>query len=161
MRWAAVSLLSCLLAGCVSGKKFDSEKYQQSVTPEQVVVELDTYKDTNLLWGGKLVSTVNLENSTELEILAYPLGSNQKPATSRDPIGRFLVVEDQYLEPVDYAEGRLITIAGQISEIRSGQVGSAEYAYPVLAAEQIHLWSKDGKDSKPQVHFGVGVSFGF
>jgi len=162
LRLTFTSLLLLILVGCSStGPEYDGAYYRQSVTPEQVADNIDGYKNQNVLWGGILINSINLEDGSELEVLAYPLSSNQRPDLNRDPIGRFLAREGEYLEPLDYAEGRVVTVTGQIARSHSGQVGSAAYIYPVINADQIYLWSKEGSGSKPQIHIGVGVGFGF
>ena len=93
-------------------------------------------------------------------MLAYPLQSNQRPDIERGPIGRFLIVSPDFLEPIDYAQGRIITVTGKLNDVRTGQVGATEYQYPVIHSEQIHLWSKFVGLSSPQVHFGVGLFYG-
>lgn len=153
-----ISLL--LIAGCASSPKFDNERYTQVVTPAQVSLDPEIYMHNSVLWGGMLIATTNLEKGTQLEVLAYPLQSSQRPDIDRDPIGRFLVVSPDFLEPIDYAQGRSITVIGSLNEVRTGQVGATEYQYPVVNAEQIHLWSKFVGLGAPQVHFGVGLFYG-
>ena len=74
-------------------------------------------------------------------------------------LGRFLVIQQGYLESVDYAPGRLVTITGQFTDTREGEVGSADYVYPVIEAEQIFLWSNNVGANQPTVHFGFGFIF--
>lgn len=149
-----------IMTGCASSPKFDNEKYNQVMTPEQVSLDPESYMDNSVLWGGMLIATTNLEQGTQLEVLAYPLQSNQRPDIDRNPIGRFLIVSPDFLEPIDYAQGRTITVIGDLDEVRTGQVGATEYQYPVVNVEQIHLWSKFEGLGAPQVHFGVGLFYG-
>ncbi len=55
-----------------------------------------------------------------LEILAYPLDQRFYPSTRKTPQGRFLAEYPQYLETVDSASGRLISLVGTVSEVRVG-----------------------------------------
>ena len=43
-------------------------------------------------WGGVIVSLENLSNTTELEIIAYPLTHSGQPDTDEPPEGRFIAV---------------------------------------------------------------------
>ena len=164
MRNLIIIMLTGLLVGCAGTPKFDQERFVQTTTPNQVKLDPTLYQDTSQLWGGILISTTNLDDATRLEVLAYPLAKNQKPQTSRDPIGRFIAINDSYLEPIDYAEGRLVTLAGKLAnssiDITSSNDNFAKQ-FPVLSVEQLHLWSKDGRDTGPQVLFGFGISLGF
>ena len=154
-------IVLALLGGCVTGPGYDSERYRVDISPEQVSSDFESYRNSEVLWGGVLVSVTNMEKVTQLEVLAYPLKSNQFPDTDGNPTGRFLVIRDGYLEPVDYAPGRTVTVTGQLGEARESQVGSAEYIFPVVRPDQIHLWPRGSENYGPVWHFGVGVGVGF
>jgi outer membrane lipoprotein len=155
-------LIALFLAACATGPRFDSRTYSQSPTPAEAAVDARLWQDSRVLWGGMILNSVNHEDSTELEVLAYPLASGQRPDTSRQPIGRFIVVKDAYLETVDYAQGRLVTIAGPFSTTRDGQVGDARYTYPLVEADDIYLWTRESAAARrePQFSIGVGVLIG-
>ncbi len=155
-----VFLLLLLVASCATSPEFDSELYKQDTAPEQVVKEIEKLRNTKVLWGGLLVSSTNLEQGTQLEVLAYPLDSNQKPDTSQAPQGRFILLDDQFLEPLDYSAGRIVTITGELKTVRGGEVGSAQYNFPVIDAREIYLWPNNGGQVEPRVHVGVGFIFG-
>lgn len=155
-----ILLTTLVLTGCATGPGYDSERYRTSVIPAQVSSDSGRYQGGEVLWGGILVGISNFENSTQLEVLGYPLRSNQQPNTNASPTGRFLVEKEGYLEPVDYSQGRLVTVTGKLIKTQEGQVGSADYVFPVLHPDQIHLWSKDSGSSGPVWHFGVGVGIG-
>ncbi len=155
--WTVVPALM-LLAGCASAPKFDMTGVNTATTPSEAV-RIDSTRGTKVLWGGTIVNSKNLESSTQLEVLAYPLDSRMRPLTTREPLGRFLIEHPSYLETVDYAAGRLITITGTLTGTTQGKIDEATYIYPVVASQQMHLWSKSGEDSGPRVNFGVGVMF--
>ncbi len=155
-----VLLLLLLIASCATSPEFDSELFKQDTVPEQAVNEIDKLRNTKVLWGGLLVSSTNLEQGTQLEVLSYPLDSNQKPDISQAPQGRFILLDDRFLEPLDYSEGRIVTVTGELKETRSGEVGSAKYDFPVIDALEIYLWPKNGGQVEPRVHVGFGFIFG-
>ena len=148
-----------LLAACASAPKFETAGVDTALTPRQAVTLGEAAVGRRVQWGGAVVAVDNLENRTRLEVLAYPLDSRGRAQRDGAPYGRFLLVRDGYLEPVDYAPGRLVTAVGTITGIEEGQVGAAPYRYPVLEAEQLHLWPQEQeyRRSNPQVHFGIGV----
>jgi outer membrane lipoprotein len=61
---------------------------------------------------------------------------------------------------VDYAEGRAISVLGQITGVTVGAVGEAEYKYPAVDASDIHLWNENAQADEPRVRFGIGVNIG-
>ncbi|MBA2410382.1 MAG: Slp family lipoprotein [Gammaproteobacteria bacterium] len=156
--------LACalLLAACASGPDISTDGVNETVTPRQASVEIDVRGD-QVLWGGTIVNSTNLENSTRLEVLGYPLDGSQRPETSAEPTGRFMAMEKGYLETVDYGQGRLVTIKGALNETREGAIGDADYTYPVLQADQIYLWPAESdaarRDSGINFGFGIGILF--
>ncbi len=148
-----------LLAGCASGPRYPTEGVELALTPRQAASEIDTVRGKTILWGGIIISSTNLKDQSRLEILAYPLDSNQYPQTDSSPLGRFLLFKDGYLETVDYAPGRLISVRGPLTATEQGKVGDTRYTYPVVKTRDIYLWSRAGR-SDPRVHFGIGVVFG-
>ena len=117
------------------------------------------YQSNKVIWGGIIVNSKNLKTGTLLEVLAYPLGFNEEPDTNRKPLERFLVEHPEYLETMKYSSGQLITVIGTLIEVHQGFIGEAEYSYPVITAEQLHLWPIDEQQSDTQFYFGVGVGF--
>jgi len=145
------------LAACASSPNFDTAGIDTSLTPQQAVDRIQALQDEPVMWGGVVLVSTNLKDSTQLEILAYPLDSNQRPNRDQEPLGRFLAVQEGYLETTDYAQGRLITVRGTLGDKRIGRVGEAEYTYPVVKINQLHLWLKHGDSTEPQVQFGFGL----
>lgn len=155
---AVMAVTTIWLSGCGATVPISGDG---SITPHQVVAGGDHHLSSEIQWGGVIVNNRNLRYSTELEIIAYPLNSNGKPDTSASPRGRFIAINQGYLETVDYAIGRLTTLTGSIKGIRNGKVGDAHYRYPMVRVDRITLWPEDlGVDRKPRIHFGIGVGSG-
>ncbi len=150
--------ITFILFACASAPEFDSQKTATPITVAQAVSNPDSLKDKQVVWGGAIINSTNLENETRLEVLAYPLDSDHYPQTDKPAYGRFLLLKEGYLETVDYAPGRLITVSGTLNGVRKSKLDESEYTYPLLRAEKIHLWSKNGK-SETRFHFGIGVMF--
>jgi len=149
-----------LLTACATGPKYPTEGVDLAITPQQAVAEADNQRGKNVMWGGMIVNSTNMEKRTRLEVLAYPLDSDQRPQTDQQPYGRFLLFKEGYLETVDYAPGRRITVLGRLRGVQTGKLDETSYTYPVLDAENLYLWGKGDVKSEPRVHFGIGVIFG-
>lgn len=155
------SIVLFLLGACASGPGYDERQVNMAVTPRSAVAELDTIRGQTVLWGGVILNTINMQSMTRLEVLAYPLNSSQMPQRDRDPLGRFILDQQGFLDPATYAEGRLLTTMATVVGTDRGQVGSVEYVYPVIEAGDIYLWPPDSEDaSRNRVHFGIGVGIG-
>lgn len=148
-----------VLLACSTPAKFASNNIDLRITPQQAVAESAILQNAQVLWGGVIISTVNLKDVTQFEILAYPLTSEQRPDINQSPTGRFLALQEGYLEITDYAPGRLMTVSGTLQGQRSGHIGESEYIYPVLNINQLYLWGKRVPRNESQFHFGLGVMF--
>lgn len=152
----SLSLIS-LLIGCATSPNFDTTQVDQSLTPRSVIAETATNHNKIALWGGTILDTRNLKDTTQIEVLAYPLNSFHQPMQESKPLGRFIIQHQGYLEPTTYAQGRLLTVLGSVSDSKSGKVGESDYTYPVINSHQLHLWPPASGKSKTTFHFGIGV----
>ena len=133
----------------------------RSITPNQLSRHMRSPESAPVEWGGVIVSLENLSNTTELEIIAYPLTHSGQPDTDEPPEGRFIAVNGGYLERADYARGRQVTVSGRIDRLRKGKVGQADYLFPVLLTQEIRLWPKEyGSSLTPRFNFGFGFGSG-
>ncbi len=148
-----------LLASCATKPLFDTSQVNRSPTPRTVVAEPALSHGDTVLWGGTILDTRNLQQTTQIEVLAYPLDASERPIQDSKPLGRFIVQHNGFLEPTDYAQGRQLSVLGNISDNQTGSVGDSTYTYPVINARELQLWSKEGKYSGTSFHFGIGVGF--
>lgn len=159
-----ILLVLVLLGGCASGPGYDLASARTDLTAEAVAAARDSFRDEPVVWGGRIIQTTPKDAGTEIELLAYPLDNRQLPAHRRQSQGRFLIEEDAFLEPGDWTTGRLVTVRGRLAANRAGQVGDADYIYPVVIAEELHLWPEDAARAEPprsgpRVNVGIGVIF--
>jgi len=160
--WFPILVCSVLLAGCATSQPFPTQDLNLELTPREAVQLGDDADNEQVLWGGRVIDVRPLEQGTQLELLAYPLTRDQQPDLSRSSLGRFLVLHPDYLEPVDWAVNRLVTVRGRIDGIREGRIGEADYQYPMVVAEDALLWPERDSpraDTSPRVRLGIGVMF--
>jgi outer membrane lipoprotein len=151
-----LSLISFLVS-CATSPNFDTTQVDQSLTPQSVIAEPDISHNKIALWGGTILDTRNLKDTTQVEVLAYPLDSFHQPMQESKPLGRFIIQHQGYLEPATYAQGRRLTVLGSVSDSKLGKVGESNYSYPVINSRQLHLWSPDSGKSKTSFSLGIGV----
>lgn len=151
--------LALLLHACAATPDFDTAGIDTRLTPLRAVENIPVVQGTTILWGGVIIASSNLQDATQFEILAYPLDDKQRPDVGQNPLGRFLATRSGYLETADYAQGRLLTIKGAVVEKRVGRIGEADYVYPLVTIEQLHLWPMRGDDTESRIQFGIGVMF--
>jgi len=150
--------LAALLGACAGAPAFDTEGVDRALTPAMAAADAAA-RGRRVQWGGVIVAASNLKDSSQLEVLAYPLTDGGAPDIKHEALGRFLLLRPGYLETVDFAPGRAVTAVGTIQETRRLRIDAGEQAVPVLSAGQLQLWPRD-YDSTPQLHFGIGVSIG-
>jgi len=157
-----IASLALFLAGC-AGPRFQTRGVNRQLTPEQAAGRLAAIRGSMVLWGGRIVAIRNLRRTTQIQVLAYPLDYYQQPDETGRPEGRFLVIKAGYLDPVDYAPGREVTVRGEVTELRQGRVGKASYLYPTITHGRIYLWPMSDvgyRRSGSAFHIGVGVMLG-
>lgn len=152
-------ILCFLLTACANKSVFDASQVNTSLTPKSVVADPASNQGELALWGGMILSVENLKNTTQIELLAYPLASSHRPLQKEKPIGRFLVLHQGFLEPEVFVQGKLLSVLGRVSDIKPGKIGEASYSYPVITAQELHLWSLSADASETQFHFGIGIVF--
>lgn len=161
MRASLILPALLLLTSACSTLESSAPTGNRSISPDQVARGTLVSNSSVIEWGGVIVGLENLKQTTELQIIAYPLLRDGKPDTDEPPLGRFIAVSEGYLESGDYARGRRVTVSGTVDSVRSGKVGQADYTFPLLITQQIRLWPKQNEGAlTPRFNFGLGVGSG-
>src|SRR5215510_9257350 len=122
------------------------EELTRSVNRSTGVAQLraDPTASVHVILGGEILATLPKPGSTEIEILSRPLGRGDVPERTDVSEGRFLARTPEFLDPAIYARGRRITVLGTAAGSEERMVGDSPYTYPVVDAEQIKLWPREG-----------------
>lgn len=156
-RHCGLMLIAALLTACAAMPPLSLQDVDTAITPPTAVTGIDSVRGKKIIWGGLIVDSKNLEKRTRLEILAYPLDDRQRPRLDREPFGRFIAEYDGYLETVDYAAGRSLSLTGTLSDIVEGKIDNAAYTYPTITVDRVYLWPKPQQDTEPHFQIGIGV----
>lgn len=150
-----------LLAACAPAPIYKNTAGAVVATPQQVAQAPERFSNGSVIWGGRIVQVNNFSDHSEVELLAYPLDSSQRPKANDSGNGRFIAVMQGYVEPIDYPPGALITVSGQLNGSRAGKVGQANYVFPLIRVAQAHVWTaaEMGK-GRNNFRFGLGVGVG-
>jgi len=133
-------------AGCATAP-FPAEltrSVNRSLTLAQIRDDPRAHLGARVMLGGEVLVTTPKAGRTELEVLAHRLDGRDAPERSDSSSGRFLVRMPDFLDPAIYARGRRITVLGTVAGSEERTLGELPYAYPVIAAERIKLWPKEG-----------------
>ncbi len=164
MKIGPTLLVTLVLFGCAKDKA-DDAAIDKNLTPHAAVNDLTnnqgaTSRGHRVRWGGVVIGSKNLKDHTQLEVLSYPLDRNGRPKRDSEPLGRFIATKDGYLETVDYAPGRLVTITGPVQTSETRKLGESDYDYPLIAVDDLKLWEQDVPRTEPRFHFGIGIGIG-
>jgi outer membrane lipoprotein len=150
-----IPLLILLLGACAS------EPVTQSTGPTPIDVRERNLASGEVHWGGQIVKVENLSDRTLVEVLSLPLDGNGVPQTNAQPQGRFIVDKSGFLEPQEYAVGRLLEVRGRLNGFSDGKVGQADYRYPVVLSERVRLVEDTAIGSgSPRVFPSIGIGVG-
>lgn len=150
-----------LLAACAPAPIYKNTAGVVIATPSQVAQAPENFSNSRVIWGGRIVQVSNFSDHSEVELLAYPLDSSQRPQANDSGNGRFIAIMQGYVEPIDYPAGALMTVSGSVKGTRAGKVGEANYVFPVVNVDQSHVWTADEmRKGRNNVHFGLGLGVG-
>lgn len=154
------AMLPLLLYGCAT-PVFKSPP-MATPSPSEVAHSAQRFEGTEVVWGGKIIDVRNLAATTEVQVVAYPLDSSQRPDPSEAPEGRFIVELPGYAEAFDFSPGRFLSVRGHIAGTRVRVVDGHDYEYPVLRQITLHAWPRNFPNEGGRTGFamGVGVAVG-
>lgn len=164
IRLRSISLTLLVLSainGCASTTDCLSPAGRAGLTPAQVS-NTEGYGGERQRWGGTLASVRNLPDSTEIEVIGYPLEQCGRPRTGAEPVGRFILIKPGYLEGADHPIGSTLTATGVITGTRQSHVGAAPYRFPLLKSDHIRWWPMETPQSymRPLISVGIGGGSG-
>lgn len=106
----------------------------------EVQHDFSAHRGKTVRWGGTVLSVINDESYTTIQILHYPLQSNGRPEMDGPSKGRFILKNKKFLDPAVYTKGRELTVTGTLRELSAHKVGRKTLELPVIESRQIHLW---------------------
>lgn len=151
--------LALTSTGCHPISKSVREEADQDLPFAALRHDPDKYRGTTVLLGGTIVRTEDRQKETLVEVHQKRLGMYSEPRKEGETGGRFLVVYPGLLDPSIYREGRRITVGGEVvgKEVKKPNDSEEDYLYPVVRAQDIHLWSDDGYGYYPySIHYRYG-----
>ena len=150
-----------LVMGCAAGISQQSRsKVTYTGTFSALQKTPDVYKGEVIMLGGRIIETKASSPLSELIVLQLALGSSGQPVNSDQSEGRFIVQSKQLLDPAVYQKDMLLTVVGTLKGSKVLPIGDLEYTHPLVELIEIKLWPK-GMQTRPIIHFGIGVGTSF
>ena len=113
-----------------------------SVPFKTLLQQTDDYTGKTVILGGYILETKNLTAQTTIRVLQTPLGFGEEPKSKDKSEGRFLVLQEGFLDPEVYAKDRKITVAGKVLASNTETVGEQTLPYLEIESLEIYLWPK-------------------
>jgi outer membrane lipoprotein len=137
----AIILFLFVSSGCASIISKELRKnVSNELTLKEIIKEPDAHKGKIVLISGVILGSRNTREGTLIEILQKPADMAGRPKDVDESDGRFLALNDGYLDTVIYARGREALVAGEIKGIRTLPLDEIEYDYPLVIIREIHLF---------------------
>lgn len=134
----------------------------RAVVFREVVAAPDLYQGKIVVFGGEVLKAKRLKEGTQIELLQLPLDRGERPILDRQQSqGRFLAIQQEFLDPATIVEGTKMTIVGELSKSKVEHLDDVEYRYPVLIVKHLHLWPARSEEyGRPRPRFSIGVGGG-
>lgn len=160
MRLLIISFV-LIMSGCaLVPENIQVADEDQLVSYEQVVsVAKGKSLNKPARWGGLIAKVDNQKDGSVVEVVSFPLNHYGKPVIVDESAGRFKVKMGDFLDPVVFENGRVITFTGKVAEPIEGVVGEQAYIYPTLDGESFHLWRKESQYEVSGVNVGLHPGF--
>jgi outer membrane lipoprotein len=139
--WVIVGIL---LSGCAS-QRIVPESLEllvdRTVSFRDVLASPESYKGRVLVLGGVVLNAKRLHDSTQIELLQLPLDDGEEPSLDRQQSqGRFLALQQKFLDPATMVEGTRVTIVGEVSGAKTDRLDDIQYQFPTLIVKHLHVW---------------------
>lgn len=149
-------VFAALLSGCASSPFEQDAAGAASIGPGDALSAPDR-TGAEVIWGGRVVGITNAAGYTEIEMLALPLDRSDRPREQAEGGVRFVIRHPGFLEPMNYAPGRLVTALGRFTGVEPRSVGEFDIDQPVLESRRIELWPDDDNRRDSGLNLGIGV----
>ncbi len=161
-KWTHVGTMLVLLClfgamGCAHGLKQDAKAMVDfEGTSLEVQQSPDEFIGRVVEWGGRIIETRVEADATEILVLQYPLGYDDRPSPSDEYRGRFVIRSAEFLDPALLEKEKLVSVVGELTEVVPALIGEKKVLYPVLRPLDLKVW-EPVKDNEPRIHFGIGI----
>ncbi len=110
--------------------------------PELAAVVKDPalYQGQSVRWGGVIVKVENSAEQSLIELLGHDLNHYARPVIDSRISGRFFVVVDGFVDPLEFAQGRELTVVGTLQASETRKIGEFSYEYPRVNEIAHKLW---------------------
>jgi outer membrane lipoprotein len=156
--FALLAFLHVLCGGCalVISRHLRDEA---AIAPSfrDLVAHPEEYQGRVVILGGYILGLQNEPSGTVITLLQAPLDFEDKPKSRDLSEGRFAVTTDKFLDPEVCVKDRQLAVGGRVSGVRGQSVRGMTHRYPVIKAQEIHLWPEEIYQGPPPYYPFYGL----
>jgi outer membrane lipoprotein len=116
-----------------------------------------SYVGRTVMFSGIVLKAKRAKDRTEIEVLQLPAAPGGLPSDDRSRSeGRFLAVENTFLDPATIESGTPVTVVGEVKGGVTRSLDDSEYTYPVIEITRLIDWNKS---MPPQYARGSGYPY--
>jgi outer membrane lipoprotein len=149
---AALGLWLC--AGCAGSQLVPADmesRISRDISFPALKADPEGFRGRWVVLGGKVLSAKRLKDETQIEVLELPLDKTDRPiATLRESRGRFLAVQQEFLDPATVSPGTFVSFVGEVLGKRTMPLDDMSYDYPVLQIKTLRLWPESTRYEYPE-----------
>lgn len=134
----------------------------RTVSFHELLSTPESYQGKVVVLGGVVLKAKRLKTGTQIELLQLPLDTRERPILDRQQSqGRFLAIQQEFLDPATIVEGTAMTIVGEMFGAKTDYLDDVEYLYPVVTIKHLHSWLAPSYDNaQPRPRFSIGLGGG-
>lgn len=134
-------IATLMVSGCASQVPIPiSTTPAANLSVAEVRADIDRFKGSEVRWGGVITRIDNQASHTWIEIVSHELSKRGEPNSGSQSSGRFIASFEGFIDPLVYGNGRLLTVAGTVTEVTTRNIGEYSYTFPVVTVTSSHLW---------------------
>ncbi len=152
--------VSCTSRGYVIPEPLASQ-IDMSLTFEELQASPTSHIGKVVALGGEVLHATRLRDGTSMEILQVPLDGSEPRMAVQQSQGRFLAVQNEFLDPATLSGRPRVTIVGEVTGAKTQRLDDSQYTYPVLAVKHMKVWQEPAPyGPRPGPRFGVSIGGG-
>ncbi|HKN87905.1 MAG TPA: Slp family lipoprotein [Nitrospiraceae bacterium] len=152
-----IALLQFLTVSCAKSAHQTGRDLLDQILPAHVRQQIDstvpfveleaapsTYVGRTVMFSGIVLKAKRARDRTEIEVLQLPATPGGLPSDDRTRSeGRFLAVENKFLDPATIESGTPVTVVGEVKGGVTRSLDESEYTYPVIEITRLIDWNKN------------------
>ena len=133
------------LAACVPLSQDIRRQADESPPFSEIQKNPDKFRGTIVVWGGVIIETTNLKESTAIKVMQTALDIQRRPTDLDRSEGRFVIRVDRFLDPDIFRKGREITVGGSVADYEVHPIGEIQLHLPRRAGERAQDLGETGR----------------